>query len=176
VHNNYIINCAFADNSSVENQGEIIWIGGSRNHFYNCVFNDQSGTVQTFLLTDAEGVGKSYIGIYNSLVQVGEDVITVYDDRPYHYDSTNIDADPDFLGIWGDPYMIADGSPCIDAGTLANLPDFIEMPEYDLAGNQRIVGDSIDIGAYEWNPTIVGLHDTGHGNKTEKQGLLKASP
>ncbi|NOY51801.1 MAG: hypothetical protein GXO88_14710, partial [Chlorobi bacterium] len=66
--------------------------------------------------------------------------------------------------------------PCIDAGTLANLPDFIELPEYDLAGNPRVVGDSIDMGAYEWNPTIVGFHDIGPGNKTEKQGLLKASP
>ena len=52
------------------------------------------------------------------------------------------------------PYQITDGPPCIDAGTLANLPDFIESSEYDLAGNPRIVGDSIDMGAYEWNPTV----------------------
>jgi len=176
VHNNYIVNCTFANNSSVENQGEIIWIGGSRNNFYNCVFYDESGTEQTFLLSDTEGIGKSYIGIYNSLVQGGEDVIHVEDDRPYHYDSTNIDADPNFLGMWGDPYMIADGSPCIDAGTLANLPEFIELPEFDLAGNPRIVGDSIDMGAYEWNPTIVGFNEIGPGSREKKPKLLKASP
>ncbi|NOY50579.1 MAG: hypothetical protein GXO88_08465 [Chlorobi bacterium] len=176
VHNNYIVNCTFANNSSVENQGEIIIIGGSRNNFYNCVFYDESGVEQTFLLIDAEGIGKSYIGIYNSLVQGGEDVIHVEDDRPYHYDPTNIDADPNFLGMWGDPYMIADGSPCIDAGTLANLPGFISIPDKDLAGNPRIVGDSIDMGAYEWNPTIVGFSDMGPGSKTGGQRLLKASP
>ncbi len=176
VHNNYVINCTFADNSSVENQGETIWIGGSRNHFYNCVFYDQGGTEQTFLLTDNESIGKSYIGIYNSLVQGGEGAITVYDGRPYHYHSTNIDADPGFLGLWGHPCMIADGSPCIDAGTLAGLPGFISLPDKDLAGNPRIVGDSIDMGAYEWNPTIVGFLDIGPGCRTGGQPLLKASP
>ncbi|NOY50675.1 MAG: hypothetical protein GXO88_08960, partial [Chlorobi bacterium] len=93
-----------------------------------------------------------------------------------HYDSTNIDADPNFLGMWDHPYMISDNSPCIDAGTLANLPDFIQMPEYDLAGNPRVVGDSIDMGAYEWNSTIVGFHNIGPESKTEKKSLLKASP
>jgi hypothetical protein len=78
--------------------------------------------------------------------------------------------------MWGDPYMIADGSPCIDAGTLANLPEFIELPEFDLAGNPRIVGDSIDIGAYEWNSTIVGFNEIGPGNRNKKPKLLKASP
>ncbi|MBT4333173.1 MAG: T9SS type A sorting domain-containing protein [Candidatus Cloacimonetes bacterium] len=45
--------------------------------------------------------------------------------------------------------MFQSSSPCIDAGTL-DLPAGIELPEYDLAGNPRIYGETIDMGAYEW--------------------------
>jgi len=44
-------------------------------------------------------------------------------------------------------------SPCIDAGTL-NLPEGIELPEFDLAGNPRIVGVTIDMGAYEYQDSV----------------------
>jgi hypothetical protein len=39
-----------------------------------------------------------------------------------------------------------------------DLPEFIEIPEYDLAGNPRVVNGMIDMGAYEWNPTV-GSHE-----------------
>jgi hypothetical protein len=42
---------------------------------------------------------------------------------------------------------LAPGSPCIDAGNSAYAPDTI-----DLDGNQRIVGSSVDIGAFEYQP------------------------
>jgi len=179
VHNNYFANCTFANNSTEENMGGIMWIGGSRNHFYNCIFYDESGLDQKIMLTDTENVGKSWVGIWSSLVQGGEEIIFT-EDRPYYYDTlTNIDYDgvnPLFLGMWDHPYQIADGSPCINMGTLANLPDFIEIPQTDLAGNPRIVGDSIDMGCYEWNPTIVGFNEIGPGNKKEKPKLLVAAP
>ncbi|MCF8349226.1 MAG: T9SS type A sorting domain-containing protein, partial [Bacteroidales bacterium] len=70
-----------------------------------------------------------------------------------NYSPTNIDADPLFTGIGENPYQIDYSSPCIDAGTL-ELPSFIHLPETDLAGNPRIYGASIDMGAYEWNPTV----------------------
>jgi hypothetical protein len=46
-------------------------------------------------------------------------------------------------------------SPCIDAGTL-DLPEGIVLPDKDLAGQPRIYGGKVDMGAYEFNPVGVG--------------------
>lgn len=64
----------------------------------------------------------------------------------------NINADPLFTG-WDD-FSLTSGSPCINAGTL-DLPNGIELPEFDLAGNPRIYGSTVDMGAYEWQGTVV---------------------
>jgi len=72
----------------------------------------------------------------------------------------NIDANPCFfeLGYW-DPnglwidgdYHLQPGSPCIDAGD----PDYIAEPnETDLDGNPRLIDCRIDMGAYEYMPSI----------------------
>ena len=65
----------------------------------------------------------------------------------------NIDADPMFDSLGTYPFALLEGSPCIDAGTL-DLPPGIELPEYDLAGNPRIVNEMIDIGAYEYQDSV----------------------
>jgi len=181
--NTYLVNCTFYNNSETEGTQAIGAYDGNIN-MYNCIsYNNHDMPIRIGVF-QMEFMFHSHLNIFNSLIEGGEESIFI-DPACYHhdtlwchlhYDSTNIDADPVFLGMWGDPYMIADGSPCIDAGTLANLPDFIEIPEFDLAGNPRIVGDSIDMGAYEWNPTIVGFNEIGPGNREEKPKLLKASP
>ena len=45
-------------------------------------------------------------------------------------------------------YSLSAGSPCIDAGT----PDtsMLDLPPYDLAGNQRVWNNIIDMGAFEY--------------------------
>jgi hypothetical protein len=67
----------------------------------------------------------------------------------------NIDSDPLFLDEWNGDYFLTENSPCIDAGT-QSIPDSISFPEYDLAGNVRIFGATIDIGAYEWQGVGIG--------------------
>jgi hypothetical protein len=55
----------------------------------------------------------------------------------------NVSADPRFAGS-GDLHLQA-GSPAIDAGSAA-IPD---LPATDLDGDPRVVGPSVDLGAYE---------------------------
>ena len=63
----------------------------------------------------------------------------------------NLDLAPGFVGSGPDPYSLADASPCIDAGT----PDVsgLDLPPVDLAGNPRVAGGRVDMGAYEYPAT-----------------------
>jgi hypothetical protein len=68
-----------------------------------------------------------------------------------------IDSDPLFLGTGEHPYSLLDDSPCVNTGT----PDTtgLNLPEFDLAGNPRIFGGRIDMGAYENQNVVVGIED-----------------
>jgi parallel beta-helix repeat protein len=59
----------------------------------------------------------------------------------------NIYEDPAFIGE-GD-YHLSPDSPCIDSGT-----DQIELPEFDIEGEPRIVGSAPDMGADEFVPEV----------------------
>lgn len=84
-------------------------------------FNNIQGGLDAFGLNDTV----TYTGIYEN----------------------NIDVDPHFIGMGDYPYALAFNSPCTNAGS----PDTtgLMIPEFDLAGFDRIVQGSIDIGAYE---------------------------
>jgi len=182
--NAYLTNCTFVNNSELEDRPAIHAADGSI-HMYNCIaYNNYENPIR-IAVGEWQQMVHSNLNIYNSLIDGGEESIDIgascwHDDTVWchvYYNYTNIDADPQFLGMWNHPYQLTDNSPCIDAGTLANLPDFIELEDYDLAGNPRVYGDSIDMGAYEWDPTIVGFHEIGPGSNADaSQSLTKASP
>ncbi|MHC1774381.1 MAG: choice-of-anchor Q domain-containing protein [Lentimicrobium sp.] len=67
----------------------------------------------------------------------------------------NLDTVPGFSGIEPHPYSLADDSPCINAGN----PDTtgLILPDADLAGNPRLTGNRIDIGAYESLSGVTGI-------------------
>ena len=79
----------------------------------------------------------------------------------------NIDRNPEFvnpspgvgLDYEGDQYdwSLSKNSPCINAGT----PDTTGMylPQFDMTGNLRIMHDTIDIGAYEYQLGINSIFD-----------------
>ena len=56
-----------------------------------------------------------------------------------------ITVDPRFVNATGGDYRLSEGSPCIDAGDDPAIEGF----DTDLAGNARIFGSSVDLGAYE---------------------------
>ncbi|MEA3478159.1 MAG: choice-of-anchor Q domain-containing protein [Bacteroidota bacterium] len=150
--NAFVTNCTFGDNTS-DNLlgGNIGIINGSDLYIYNSVLFD-SDPAELYMYNDI--IGNSSLYIYNSLVQGGEEGIRLYSGgNSVYYDPTNIDEDP----LWDTanyyPYGLTAGSPCIDAGTL-DLPEGIELPDTDLAGNPRVYGNTVDMGAYEYGPWV----------------------
>ena len=64
----------------------------------------------------------------------------------------NIDTDPLFVDAAGGNYRLLANSPCVNAGDNEAVPPTMTT---DLDGNPRIVGDRVDMGAYELQPTPV---------------------
>jgi hypothetical protein len=170
--NLYLINCTFTENTLITNTASSISSHDASLYMYNCISYNEGN--QPLSLTYYETQDTVVMEIYNSLIEGGVGSIYVQPGlTKLHYDETNIDADPLFYGGDEYPYNLSDLSPCIDAGTL-ELPDWINLPEFDLAGNPRIVGETIDIGAYEWNPTV-GVNES-QPIKKQKEKLLAAAP
>ena len=89
-------------------------------------------------------------------VQYGIDSIYVTPLSNLDWGDGNLDEDPLFVGTGDHPFMLQDLSPCVNAG----IPDItgLNLPEFDLAGNSRVYGGRIEIGAYE-NQNVVGVDD-----------------
>ncbi len=167
------VNCTFADNIE-ENGISGAALGMARdNHvkIYNSVFwgNRPFQIVSNNTSEDHPNT----IEIFNSCIEDGYDGIAQL--SPYNtviYDESNIEENPQFFGQGDFPYMLSSSSPCIDEGTL-DLPEGIELPEYDLAGNPRIYGETVDMGAYEWSPVSIGEYQP---IEKQKEKLLEAAP
>ena len=69
----------------------------------------------------------------------------------------NICADPFFLDRYGKESRLGYGSPCIDAGTNQAWMTGLS----DLGGRPRIVGERVDMGAYEYDKEIDDSDDDG---------------
>lgn len=168
----YFVNCTFTGNTFLEDNISLGFNDAST-YMYNCIVFNEGNDVPISVFW-SEVIDTISLNIYSSLIENGEESIYL---RPgltsLHYDETNIEGDPLFYYGSEFPYNLSDNSPCINIGTL-NLPAFIELPEFDIAGNPRIFNDSIDMGAYEWNPTV-GV-DEYQPIKVDKDKLLKAVP
>ena len=68
---------------------------------------------------------------------------------PFEIDSSNLDNE-DPLFVENGDYHLTEFSPCVDAGD-NEAPD---LPETDMDGNPRIVNGVVDIGAYEYRPSV----------------------
>jgi len=167
----FMSNCTFVNNSKELTETATVLVRGSDFYMYNCILYNNGLYPMWENNTD---YFYSELYIYNSLLEGGQESITVTPDNYLFYDeATNINADPVFTGQGEFPYQINDNSPCIDAGTL-NLPAFLKIPEFDLAGNPRVVGSAIDMGAYEWNPSV-GIHQN-MPVQSETSKYLAAAP
>jgi hypothetical protein len=149
-----IINSTFANNLTVNNPsgGTLGASDNSRVNLYNTILYGNYA-YQAYLGNSEEDRPDTMIVNY-TLVQ--DSLAGIRDYGAYNYfiwGEGNLGSNPLFLGSDDYPYAIDFGSPCIDAGTL-DLPPGIELPEYDLAGNPRVWGKTVDMGAYEFGPWV----------------------
>lgn len=139
-----IMNCTIVDNVLDYNTGCSIEVdNNSEVNIYNTIFYNNDG-YSFNLMQDVD------VNISNSLIEGGDDNVNYYYPLAIvNWMEGNLNEDPFWTGTGDFPYFLQSESPCIDAGTL-DLPAGIELPEFDLAGNSRIYGGTIDMGAYEW--------------------------
>lgn len=147
-----LTNCTLANNTS--NNGRAIYILG-----YDCELD----MVNTILYGEEDQAIwmdpplVSYLphtlNVTNSCIMNGQDAVHVLANNVLNWNEGNITSDPSWSGDESFPYNLNSSSLCINAGT----PDTtgLNLPVYDLAGNLRIYQDIIDIGAYEWDGTVL---------------------
>ncbi|MCD4747022.1 MAG: right-handed parallel beta-helix repeat-containing protein [Bacteroidales bacterium] len=143
--NNTICNNV-TDTSYSYGHGGGIYLENASPQIYNSIIYGNSALLsgnQIYLKTDNTDPDFYYCDIQGGLEGFGMDTNFTYNGI---YEN-NIDEYPIFLYTGEHPYSIDNYSPCINSGQ----PDTsgLYITEFDLAGNLRIVNDTIDIGAYE---------------------------
>jgi hypothetical protein len=117
-----VTNCTFSGNWAA------FGAGGMFNH-------ESSSPVVTNCILWGDSPGE----IYN-YDEESEPVVNYSDVQGGYEGTSNIDADPLFLGPASGDYHLRPGSPCVDAGT-NDAPD---LPAYDFEGDPRIADGNRD--------------------------------
>ncbi len=86
---------------------------------------------------------------YNSILQGGFKEVHGYENIAVYDTASMLDSDPLFIDTQNRNFQLSDGSPAINSGDTTGLL----IPITDLAGNQRIIGNIIDMGCYESDAT-----------------------
>ncbi len=164
------INCTFTGNTAPIHPGGYVAAGGIASQegtttLTNSILWGNAGT-------QAYGADVTYSNVEGGIEGVG-----------------NLDADPlfadadgpdDVFGTADDDLRLLPGSPSVDVGDNAAVPSWLVT---DLAGNPRIAGGTVDMGAYESLPTLGVLyvdddapHDPGPGDPQLSDPLEDGSP
>jgi len=142
LNNATIANSFPVSNNEPVNPKDMIWIGqGSEVRTFNSIFwNNYSNIIR---------VTGGTFHLNNSLLEGGPSMII----GSSVWGEGNIEVYPNF--DWGCPdvedwpYQLMATSPCVDAGT-TNIPNH-SWSTGDLQGSTRILGETVDMGAYEFN-------------------------
>lgn len=142
------VNCTFVDNYAELGGGAFDLFPNVQAYLLNCIlWNNQSGRVldQANIRSENSGITFAYCNVEGGVGAIVTNPVT-------NMSTGNINVPPEFLGFGEHPYLLATGSPCINAGTIDNafFPSGWFMPDEDLPGNFRIFDDAIDMGCYEY--------------------------
>jgi hypothetical protein len=155
------IYCGFFSNPYIKNASIIHNSGGNGGGIY-CSYNSNPILTNTILWDNQseecyfkKDGGPNSITISWSDIQKGEVGIQTNGNGTVNWLEGNINEDPLFTGTGDYPYSLSNESPCVNTGT----PDTtgLNLPELDLAGNPRVYGGRIEMGAYENQEVIVGI-------------------
>ena len=118
----------------------------------NCTIVDNSASVNGEGLYSRDGSNINSIIYFNNSL-AGENIHNVgavYYSHccsiPVMAGEGNTDIDPDFADYAAGDFQLSIGSPCIDTGTDLSWMSGTK----DIAGNDRIMGETVDMGAYEY--------------------------
>jgi hypothetical protein len=142
-----IVNCTIGNNETIEVGAAVLLHDDSEANIVNSILY---GDIPHEICLDGRW-GSNTLNTKNSLIDGGVDNFLLLNNNFINWDEdTMLNENPLWLGQGADwPYALSANSPCIDTGTL-ELPYGVVLPAYDLAGNPRVCGSGIDMGAYEF--------------------------
>lgn len=170
-----LVNSTIGDNTTTATNCGSVSIGtAAQIKIYNSIIYNPNLPWEIVMGTWEQGY-VSTMSIHNSLLRGGDEYIYIGGDHEIIWGNGIIDTAPMWKGYGDYPYALQEESPCIDAGTPLftiglDTPyiqeeggnyylytyegDTIPLPSVDLAGNPRIVGSTIDMGAYEYQGNV----------------------
>jgi hypothetical protein len=168
-----IVNATIGENTNINPAlgGAICMDRGSQLNIYNSIIFGNTPPA-FFVYRDIVYDPPCILNISHCLVENGEDGVVDYTgNNTIIWGEGNIDSIPgwDIAGQY--PYALTGSSPCIDAGTVT-IPG-ITLPVYDILGNPRVVGGTVDMGAYEYQDINPGIREI---NPFKKKNQLAVYP
>ncbi len=156
-----LYNCTFAANEATS--GSVFYSQRSTTSFVNCIMWGNPADNSYIYYQEHATTGDP--SFYNGVIEGGTSSVGGPGIQPGSFIYTNMqENDPLFVLAGNYPYSVLTGSCAIDNG----FPDASAIPTttLDLAGNERIVNDIIDIGCYEfqgpdYQPTPPTPEDSG---------------
>jgi hypothetical protein len=150
----WITNCTFVGNESGAGSVGGLQAGSNTTHVNNCIFWENSS---------AQLDPPTLIHVNHNAIQgggwaaVNGNITLDASNPPLFEDADGADG---IAGTEDDNLRLTAGSPCVDVGNQNLLPadladldgdgDVVEAIPFDLDGNTRVVGDDVDLGAYEF--------------------------
>ena len=193
-----LINATIGNNVVDGEQGYAVNVDeGSELNIYNSIFLGDS----LYELSLGSYSGSDFPATANiaySNIEGGEDeIMNWYNQHTLNWLDGNMDEDPRWAGTGDTAYYLLNDSPCINAGTPMyeegmDYPyikmengkivlykydgDTIHLPNTDLAGNPRISGGRIDMGAYEYQDTGTAINEFTGKTKNDNKVLVYPNP